>query len=211
MTNEVKVAFIENKYALLLSTLLFIVPMFIGYFCAPYLESLLQPMVDNFESRIQKGEIKLTIESIFFNNFQVAIIMYSGAISLGFITAILLISNGLFLGYFATNSPIDLFLILTLPHGIFEIPGIIIAGAGGFTLITFLPYFLRDIVTFEYNQWGERPKLRDRVVISFNKNFKKINHSLILFGIATILLIIAAFIEVYITIDLADYLMGFIG
>lgn len=208
LRNEVKIAFTENKYFLLLSTLLFIIPMFIGYLFAPYLESSLQPMVNNFKDRVQTGEIKLTVNSIFFNNFYVAIMIYMGAISLGFITAMLLITNGIFVGYFATNLPLDVFLLLTLPHGIFEIPGIIIAGAGGFTLINFIHCFLKDILTFERNEWGERPNLRNRLVISFNNNFKKITQSLTLLGVAIVLLIIAAFIEVYITISLANYILG---
>jgi len=182
--------------------------MFIGYLFAPYLESSLQPMVNNFKDRVQTGEIKLTVNSIFFNNFYVAIMIYMGAISLGFITAMLLITNGIFVGYFATNLPLDVFLLLTLPHGIFEIPGIIIAGAGGFTLINFIHCFLKDILTFERNEWGERPNLRNRLVISFNNNFKKITQSLTLLGVAIVLLIIAAFIEVYITISLANYILG---
>ena len=182
--------------------------MFIGYLYAPYLESSLQPMVNNFRDRVQSGEIKLTMDSIFFNNFYVALMIYMGAISLGLLTAMLLITNGIFVGYFATSLPLDIFLLLTLPHGIFEIPGIIIAGAGGFTLISFIPYFLKDILIFERDEWGERPTLRDRTVISFNNNFKKITQSLTLLGVAIVLLIIAAFIEVYITIDLANYILG---
>jgi len=201
---EIKSAFTENKYFLLLSTLLFVIPMLIGYFFAPNLKFFLQPMVDTFRDRVQSGDIKLTVPSIFFNNFYVALMIYFGAIFFGLITVMLLISNGLFIGYFATNLPLDIFLLLTLPHGIFEIPGIIIAGAGGFTLISFVPYFLDDIVSFEKNQYGERPKLRDRVIISFNNNYKRLSQSLTLLGVAIVLLIIAAFIEVYVTMHIAN-------
>ena len=182
--------------------------MFIGYLYAPYLESSLQPMVNNFTDRVQSGDIKLTMNSIFFNNFYVAIMIYSGAISLGLLTALLLITNGVFVGYFATNLPIGMFLLLTLPHGIFEISGIIIAGAGGFTLISFIAHFLNDITGFKKNKWGEKLKIRNRLVLSFNNNFKKITQSLTLLGVAIVLLIIAAFIEVYITINLANYVLG---
>lgn len=183
--------------------------MFLGYIYAPYLESYLQPMVNNFRDRVQGGEIKLTMESIFFNNFYVATLIYFGAIPLGLITATLLISNGVFIGYFATKLPLYAFLILTLPHGILEIPGIIIAGAGGFTITAFIIYFLKDIFTVKKNEWGEMPKFRDRLIISFNNNSKKLTQSLTLFGVAVILLIIAAFIEVYITINLAEYILSF--
>lgn len=208
--NEMKLAFIENKYFLLLSTLLFIIPMLIGYLFAPYLKSSLQPTVNNFRDRVQGGIIKLSVNSIFLNNFYVAILIYFGGIFLGLITAILLISNGVFVGYFATNLPLEIFLLLTLPHGIFEIPGIIIAGAGGFTLTAFLIYFLKDIFVFKKNDFSEKPKFREKIVSSFNKNSKKLTQSLILLGVAIVLLIIAAFIEVYITINLAEFIIGFL-
>ncbi|MCL2116664.1 MAG: stage II sporulation protein M [Methanobrevibacter sp.] len=184
--------------------------MILAYFSAPYLESYLQPMVNNFRDRVQSGDLKLTMYSIFFNNFSVAIMIYFGAIFLGLITAILLMINGAFIGYFATSLPLDVFFLLTLPHGIFEIPGILIAGAGGFTLFTFILYFLKDIFLFERNKWSEKPKLRERVAISFNNNSKKISQSLILLGLAIVLLIIGAFIEVYVTINLANYLIKII-
>jgi len=182
--------------------------MFLGYFFQSYLESFMQPMVENFRERVESGDIKLTIESIFFNNFSVAMMIYFGAIFLGLITTIILITNGLFIGYFATSLPLDIFLIFTLPHGIFEIPGIIIAGAAGFCMISFIPYFLKDIIFYKKNEWGEIANLQNRIIISFNKHFIKLSQSLILFGIATILLILAAFIEVYITINLAKFLIG---
>jgi uncharacterized membrane protein SpoIIM required for sporulation len=182
--------------------------MILGYFLAPDLKPLLEPMVKAFKDRIESGELKLTVDSLFFNNVFVAIMMYFGAIFIGLITAILLISNGVFIGYFATSLPLDVFLLLTLPHGIFEIPGIIIAGAGGFTMFTFVFYFLKNMATFEGKKLGEIPKLTDRIVISFNNNSKKLKQSLTLLGVAIVLLIIAAFIEVYVTINLANYLMG---
>jgi uncharacterized membrane protein SpoIIM required for sporulation len=182
--------------------------MFLAYFYASYLESFMQPVVNNFSDRVQSGDIKLTMESIFFNNFFVAITIYFGAIFLGLITIFLLISNGLFIGYFATTRHIEVFLLFTLPHGIFEIPGIIIAGTGGFVMITSIFNFLKDIIIFEKNKLDEKPKLQDRVIISFNNNSKKLTQSLTLLGVAIVLLIIAAFIEVYVTITLANYIIG---
>jgi len=183
--------------------------MFIAYFFAPYLKHYLQPMIDTFRNRVQNEEIKLTLDSIFFNNLYVAVMIFFGAILLGLITAILLISNGLFIGYFATTLPLDTFLLLTLPHGIFEISGIIIAGAGGFSLISFIVNFLKDLVSFEKNQWGEFPKLRERVMFSFDNNYKKLYQSFILLGVAITLIFIAAIIEVYVTINLANFLIEF--
>lgn len=207
--NWIKMAFIENKYILLFSTLLFVIPMFLGYIFAPYLESLLDPVVNNFQNKIQEGEIKLTFESIFSNNLYVLLTIYSGAIVFGLITAMILISNGLFIGYYANGIPLETFLILTLPHGIFEIPAIIIAGAGSFTLISFLIYFIKGLIFPERNKWGEKPKTLKIISNSFNKNFNKLGQSLTLLIVGIILLAIAAFIETYITINLANFILSF--
>ena len=156
---------------------------------------------------MQSGELKLAVDSIFFNNFFIAMMLFLGAISFGLITALMLITNGLFVGYYATNLPLAIFLPLTLPHGIFEISGIIIAATGGFTLISFIAHFLNDLTLFEKNKWGERPNFQDRIKSSFNKNYKIISQSLILLGVATALLILAAFIEVYVTIYIANFII----
>ena len=75
------------------------------------------------------------------------LVVYLGGI-IGIITALALLSNGFtygaFLGYFMhggvlTNYGVSnpgYFIIYTLPHGIFEIMGFIIAGAAGFRLTT---------------------------------------------------------------------------
>ena len=120
--------------------------MILGYFYAHYFTSTLNPMVDTFRDRVDRGEIQLTQSSLFFNNVYVAILIYFGGAFFGIATASLLITNGLFIGFFATKYSVYYFLVLTLPHGIFEIPGIIIAGAGGFAMFTFLFNFFKGII-----------------------------------------------------------------
>lgn len=182
--------------------------MLVGYFFAPYLNSFMAPVVDTFRNRVEVGEIKLTVSSIFSNNLFVAIVLYFGAIIFGLLTAMILISNGLFIGFFATSIPLDYFLLLTLPHGIFEISAIIIVGAAAFSLLLFLVYFFRDIINTKINQWGEKPGFKDRIAISYNDNHNKLFQSLILLGIGIGLLIIATFIEVYVTVGFASFIMG---
>ncbi|WP_225370684.1 hypothetical protein [Methanobrevibacter arboriphilus] len=61
-----KSAFSENKFIILFSTLLFVIPMLLGYFFAPYISEAMNPVINSFRERVQQGDIQLTHDSIFF-------------------------------------------------------------------------------------------------------------------------------------------------
>ncbi|MEA4957836.1 MAG: stage II sporulation protein M [Methanobrevibacter sp.] len=184
--------------------MLFLIPMFFGYFFAPYISGAMNPMVDSFRERVQQGDIQLTHNSIFFNNIYVGIILYCGAITFCLITASVLITNGVFIGYFATKMPLYSFLLLTLPHGIFEIPAIIIAGASGFVMFKFLVEFIKDIAYPKAISDEVKISVKHRITNSLNNNIDRLTQSLALLGFSAILLVIAAFIEAYLTISIAN-------
>jgi uncharacterized membrane protein SpoIIM required for sporulation len=207
---------VENKFIILLSTALFVIPMFLGYFFAPYISEALNPMVDSFRDRVQSGDIKLTHDSIFFNNVYVGIMLYCGGVVFGLFTALILISNGVFIGYYATQMQLSLFLLFTLPHGIIEIPAIILTGASGFIMFKFLIEFFYGIINPKLNEdqtQGINIKLgiKDRVINSGNVNIDRLTQSLALLGLSAVLLLIAAFIEAYLTIPIANFFMQFMG
>ncbi len=121
---ETKSAFSNNKWLLLFSTLLFVIPLLFGYFYADSISEYIQPMVDNFQKQVDEGVITLTTHSIFTNNVTVAIMLYAlGALG-GVLGALILANNGMFIGYFGADFNIYAYLALTVPHGIFEIPAI---------------------------------------------------------------------------------------
>ena len=204
---ETKAAFSNNKWLLLFSTLLFVIPLLFGYFYADSISEYIQPMVDNFQKQVDEGVITLTTHSIFTNNVTVAFILYAlGALG-GVLGALILANNGLFIGYFGSDFNIYAYLALTVPHGIFEIPAIIIATTGGFVLLSFDsyldifdPYFSDVKITF-----------KQRCYASFKMNQNKIKESFVFLCLAVILLIIAAFIEANITVPLAGKLLPFFG
>jgi len=201
-------AFVENKFIILFSILIFIIPMFIGYIFAHYISELLNPMVDSFRDRVQNGDIKIAFDSIFLNNIKVGIIMYGGAVVFGLLTALLLISNGVFIGYFATQMPLNAFLLYTLPHGIFEIPAVILAGASGFILFKFIVSFIFNIFSSKINENHnnfDNLTLKDKIVYSLNFNINKLTQSISLFGLSFVLFIIAAVVEAYLTIPIASF------
>ncbi len=74
------------------------------------------------------------------NNLQVSFLAYAGGISFGLFTVVILMVNGLMLGTIAAglaNHPHEVvmsFWGFVAPHGVFEIPAIIIAGAAGLQL-----------------------------------------------------------------------------
>ncbi|MBF4469296.1 MAG: stage II sporulation protein M [Methanobrevibacter arboriphilus] len=204
-----KSAFSENKFIILFSTLLFVIPMLFGYFFASYISEAMNPVINSFRERVQQGDIQLTHDSIFFNNVYVGIILYCGAITFGLLTASVLISNGIFIGYFATKMPLYSFLLLTLPHGIFEIPAIIIAGSSGFIMFKFLVEFFKGIVKPVITNDEVRLSVKNRIANSLNNNINRLTQSLVLLGFSVVLFIIAAFIEAYLTIGIARLFMIF--
>jgi len=128
------------------------------------------------------------------NNLYLIILLISGAVTSGITTFINLFYNGLTFGFLVKEAlekgiPINEVILLTLPHGIFEIPAIIIAGAAGFKI----PY---EIIRY----------LAGRKETILTK--EDIKEYLTLTLISIILIVIAAFVEAYITPRIAEYFLS---
>lgn len=217
--DEIKLAFKNNKKLLLLSTLIFIIPMLIGYYYADNISSYIQPMVDSFEQRVEDGTVTLSTSSLFVNNVEVAIILYALAALGGLLGAVVLGNNGLFIGYYGTFLDLKTYLALTLPHGIFEIPAIIIATTGGFVLLSFILHFIYNVIYPDYSYtdifdpYFSDVKLttKERLSAAFDKHQSKIKESFIFLCLSAVMLIIAAFIEANLTIPLANWIFSLFG
>ncbi|MCQ6253350.1 stage II sporulation protein M [Methanocaldococcus sp.] len=141
----------------------------------------------------QKLDIKFNFPFILTNNLKVIFLMLAGSITFGLSTFINLIYNGFNVGVligstFQTNEPLKLILALILPHGIFEIPALLISAVAGFKIPYEITLYLLDK--------KEKPITEEDI-----KEFLK------LALISIILIIIAAFVEVYITPKVANYLL----
>jgi uncharacterized membrane protein SpoIIM required for sporulation len=141
----------------------------------------------------QKLNIKFNFHSILLNNLKVIFLMLAGAITFGLSTFINLMFNGFNVGVlvgstFLTNEPLKLIAGFILPHGIFEIPAMLISAVAGFKIPYEIIQYLRDK--------KEKPLTEEDI-----KEFLK------LAVISIILIIIAAFVEVYITPKIANYLL----
>ncbi|WP_296879804.1 stage II sporulation protein M [uncultured Methanobrevibacter sp.] len=199
---EVKKAFVENKFAIIASTIILFISLILGYLLEPYLYSYFNPVVEDLTEKVQTGVIQLTFQDIFLNNIMIVLQMFIFGLLFCF-SALILAFNGFFVGYYTATSPNLLqVLLLTIPHGIFEFSSCILACASGFVLFNFI---YRLVKTFLKEKEG---KFFDRLIYSYDKNFDKLLQAFILLALASVLMIIAGIIEAYITLPLAEFLFS---
>ena len=91
------------------------------------------------------------------------------------------------MSYFAKNNILSV-ILLVLPHGIFEIPAIIIAGAAGFKI----PYEIIRYLSGKKEQILTKEDIKEYLTLAL---------------ISIILIVVAAFIEAYITPKVAEYFL----
>ena len=132
---------------------------------------------------------KLSFNIVFRNNLKVILLLsFGGVLTFGGLTLLNSIFNGMDLGtlfYEALiSNDVKTFFLLILPHGIFEIPGLIIAGSAGFKI----PY---ELLKFALG------KKKEMITEEDAKEFFK------LVGVSIALILIAAIIESKITLKLA--------
>ena len=169
----------------------------LGYFLPKSVENFLMAIIksDQLLAR-QQG---ITTKTILFHNLQSLVITFLGGV-IGLITFATIFLNGFiygsFLGYLGSShvtstslGPLSpkLFIIYTVPHGIFEITGFIIAGAAGFRLTKII-----------YNLLKSDDNVRD--------HYWEFKDAMALFIIAVVLIIIAAIIEANYTLQLGNYI-----
>ena len=195
--------FSRNEIFFWISAGVFLGSIIFSYLFAGYLDTYLSPLLQNFQQKASDGTLKLETLSLFQNNVTIAAFIYVGGILMGLVTAYLLISNGAFVGYVASKYPLGNFIIYTIPHGIFEIAGIIIAGTAGFRLASIVFNFLNDVTKIKSNI-----SFKNQILYLLKANSDDFKDSLALFIIAVILLIIAAFIEANLSIAWGQFIQS---
>lgn len=143
-------SFINNKNLLILSFILCFISIFIAIIFKNNLQPIIDPIINMLKKQIIAGQVSLTYSSIFLNNISTVFKTYIGGLFLGLIPMYTLILNGLILGYLIGKGPAIIVLLYTVPHSIFEIPGLIIAATAGFTLLKSVLKFLFNIF---YPDW----------------------------------------------------------
>lgn len=193
----------RNETFFMLSAMMFIASIFIGYAFAGMLEPLLGKMLGDFKRRLVQGDLQLTTLSLFANNIKIALMIYGGGLSLGVFTAFFLISNGVFIGYTAAQFQLGDFIIYTLPHGVFELLGIIIAGAAGFKLANILLNILKGVLKLQSDF-----SMSNQLKYLLEANWDEFKDTLVMIAIATVLILIGAIIEANFTLSWASYMKG---
>ena len=194
--NEVKLAFLENKSAIYISLFILIFSLILGYLLEPYLYSYFNPVVDDLSQKVETGVVKLTFQDIFLNNILIIFQMFIYGL-LFCLSIFLLAYNGFFIGYYvAIQNNLFRVLAMLIPHGIFELTSCLFACSSGLVLFNFLFKFFKTYLK-------EDMTLKK----SFSINRYKLKQAIIIFIISVVLMIIAGFVEVYLTIPIAHFLL----
>lgn len=138
------------------------------------------------------GGIGTYIASILFGIPAIIEIIYNG-VSLGL--------TGALLSHFMPKGWIQ-YIIYLIPHGIFEFTAMVIQSVAGILLFLFIVDFLKGLIRSEKNGFKEK------VIFSYEENNKRFIQSLVLMIFGTILLLIAAPIEAYVSIPLSNFILG---
>jgi len=117
-----------------ISAVLFILGVVIGSEM-PYIDNGYQKFIFQFENKCPNNALFFCF---LINNLRLVGLLISGSVLFGAPSCLNLMANGIFIGSTIKSAILAdkllEFTLLTLPHGIFEIPAIIIAGAAGFKI-----------------------------------------------------------------------------
>ena len=178
--NYVYLTIIKNKKLIILSLIIYLSSFIAGTLVFFTVEPIDQ-MIDHSAHPTSSS----LLQEIMVNNLIIIILMILGSFLLGIPTIVSLMSNGFLLGALIAGalrcgSSILNILTITVPHCLFELPAVWIAGAVSFK------------IAYEFLRYFRKRK-------NYILNNEEIGEFLILSGIALLLIIIAAFIEVYVT------------
>ena len=131
----------------------------------------------------------IAFKHILTNNLKLIILLIIGGFLFGIPTIVNLFVNGLNFALlmkiaFSCGISVEQFILLTLPHGVFEIAAVIFGGAAGFKI----PFEVVRYLLGRKNKVLTKEDLREFLTLSL---------------IAIVLIIVAAWIEAYVTSDLA--------
>jgi len=119
--------------------------------------------------------------------------LLTGAFLFGLTTFLSLGINGYYLGCYTAVAVLgksyDKFLILIIPHGLLEIPAIIIAGAAGFKI----PYEIVRYLAGKKEQILTKEDIKEYLTLAL---------------ISIILIVIAAWIEANVTLKIAEAMLN---
>lgn len=191
--------FHRNRNYILFVIALFVISLIIGYVFRDVFADYVIEAIRNMAKNITNDSSSLSL-GIFLNNLRVAFII----ILLGFLFSIfslmILFTNGVLIGFMFTIVPAPLMLIYTLPHGIFEIPQLILTVVCALLVTKLEINLIKGVLQ------------RDKTFKGEIRNSSTIIKDIILsITIIVVLLVIAALIEGYVTPVIGGAVTKFLG
>ncbi|WP_049929059.1 DUF7524 family protein [Halopiger goleimassiliensis] len=188
----------EHRRYTLFATGLFAVGIGIGalllFAGVDLLEMIAELFAEEFEDLLPaegSGEIQITATWFVVNNSQPFFLSIVGALSLGLLTAFVMVFNGIIVGNLgaavAGDVGVDFIIVGLVPHGVFELAALFIASGVGFRLI----YRFGERLLGSRDAFVTKPYLARTVA---------------LVAFAWLLLVLAAFVEAYVTSTLLEIL-----
>lgn len=195
---DVWLAWAEHRTYVLFAAGLLVVGMLVGIAMAAADVDLLDLLVDlgaieSSDPEALYGDVEFTTSWFLVNNTVAFLFMVFGAASLGLLTALGLLFNGVLIGWVGAVSAgqdgVGYVLVLLVPHGVFELPALAVAAGVGFRLVHLAVNYVRGV--------------RDRFLYG-----AELRRTLTLLVVAWIALAVAAVIEVHVTPAIADAIFG---
>lgn len=119
---------LRNKKFIIISCLLFILSLIIGIIAN---ESIRPVMVNILKQLVNQSPKNPTMTQtalyLFSNNIKVNIIILLGGLLFSVVSVLIIILNGIIIGFTATMVPSTVFVVGIIPHGIFEIPATVLS------------------------------------------------------------------------------------
>ena len=157
------------------------------------LELVAELLDEGLFPELEDEEFELTATFFIVNNSQAFFMAIVGALSLGLLTAFVMVFNGVVVGNIGAAVGdlvgVDYIVVGLLPHGVFELPALFIAAGVGFRLLH----------RFGQRIFGSRDAF-------LTKSYVARTVALVVFG--WLLLVLAAFVEAYVTSALLEALFG---
>ncbi len=191
--------FHRNRNYILFVIALFVISLIIGYVFRDVFADYVIEAIRNMAKNITNDSSSLSL-GIFLNNLRVAFIIILLGFLFSLFSLMILFTNGVLIGFMFTIVPAPLMLIYTLPHGIFEIPQLILTVVCALLVTKLEINLIKGVLQ------------RDKTFKGEIRNSSTIIKDIILsITIIVVLLVIAALIEGYVTPVIGGAVTKFLG
>ena len=154
----------------------------------------MRKIITQMSESIPDNTLEMMIQ-IFLNNLKVASIIIVSGLLFSIFSLMILFSNGIIIGFMFSIVPAPLMLLYIVPHGIFEIPQLLISIVCAILVTRLEINLIKGVLQ------------RDKTFKGELQNSSQIIMDIILsVSLIIVLLLIAAFVEAYITPGLANNL-----